>query len=287
VTTRKLKRWSRLGLGTALATGTLAACGGEPADPVTEPEIVAEAPVTPPDDAAQIGEGEAGGEGEGEGGEGEGGVSISAAATDPVVFNSALAIAEAHVIAARDAFAEGETTAASEMFGHPVSEVLFNLQPVFEQRGVEDFSDLFTGAAVAIFDGEDAAQINARAEEIFAALDAAAEKAPDDGSSAGAIAAGVAADQIERATDMYRAAAESDRYEPYLDGYGFYKAGEAAFLGSKAEIEAEDAEAADAIRASLALLNEAYPTALRPDALDADQSALTVAASQVVLAVGN
>jgi len=281
----KIKRWSQLGLGAALAGGTLAACGGEPAEaPAPEPETVAEAPIAP---VSNVGEGEAGGEGEGEGGEGEGGVSISAAATDPVVFNSALAIAEAHVIAARDAFAMGETDAAAEMFGHPVGEVLFDLQPVLEARGVEDFSQLFIDASAAIFDGEDEDQINAHADEIIAALRASAGKAPDNGSSEAAIASGVAADQIERAADMYRAAAESDRYEPYLDGYGFYKAAAAAFSAAETDIEAEDAAAAARIQEALDLLADAYPTAVRPEALDADQSALTVAASRVILAVRN
>jgi len=264
----RIKRWSRLGLGAALAGGTLAACGGDPGDaPAPEAETVAEAPVAP---AATLGEGEAGGEGEGEGGEGEGGVAISAAFTDPVVFNAALAITEAHIIAARDAFAAGETGAAAEMFAHPVSEVLANMAPVFEARGVNDFNQLLVDASAAVFEGETEAQIN-----------------PEDGSSEAAIAAGVAADQIERATDMYRAAAESGRYEPYLDGYGFYKAGEAAFAAAESKIEGEDSEAAARIREALALLADAYPTAQRPDALDADQSALTVAASQVTLAVGN
>jgi len=281
----RIKRWSRLGLGAALAGGTLAACGGDPGDaPAPEAETVAEAPVAP---AATLGEGEAGGEGEGEGGEGEGGVAISAAFTDPVVFNAALAITEAHIIAARDAFAAGETGAAAEMFAHPVSEVLANMAPVFEARGVNDFNQLLVDASAAVFEGETEAQINARADEIIAALRAASRKAPEDGSSEAAIAAGVAADQIERATDMYRAAAESGRYEPYLDGYGFYKAGEAAFAAAESKIEGEDSEAAARIREALALLADAYPTAQRPDALDADQSALTVAASQVTLAVGN
>jgi hypothetical protein len=281
----KIKRWSQLGLGAVLASGTLAACGSEPANaPAPEPEIVAEVPIVP---ASTAGEGEAGSGGEGEGGEGEGGVSISAAAADPVVFNSALAIAEAHVVAARDAFAAGETSAAAEMFGHPVGEVLADMQPVFEARGVEDFSPLFISASAAVFDGETGDQINARADDIISALRAASRKAPDDGSSQAAIAAGVAADQIERATDMYRAAAESDRYEPYLDGYGFYKAGQAAFLAAEADIAAEDAEAAARIQDALARLAEAYPTATRPGMLDADQSALTVAASRVILAVGN
>jgi hypothetical protein len=281
----RIKRWGQLGLRAALMGGTLAACDGKPAEaPAQQPETVAEAPIAP---VSTAGEGEAGSQGEGEGGEGEGGVAISAAATDPVVFRSALAIAEAHVIAARDAFALGETQAAGEMFGHPVGEVLFDMQPVFEARGVEDFSQLFIDGAGAIFDGESKDQISARTDEIIAALRAAAAKAPDDGSSEAAISAGVAADQIERATDMYRAAAESDRYEPYLDGYGFYKAGEAAFRAAEGGIETEDAEAAARIREALVLLANAYPTALRPKTLDADRSALAVAASQVILAVEN
>ena len=283
----KLKRWSQLGLGAALATGTLAACGGDATDPAADAEIVAEAPTLTTDLDTHVGEGESGLGGEGEGGEGEGGVSISAAATDPVVFNAVLAITEAHMIAARDAFSAGEPNAAAEMFAHPVSEVLADMAPVLEARGVEDFNQQLIDASAAVIDGEREDQINARVDAIIVALRTAAEKAPDDGSSAATIAAGVAADQIERATDMYRAAAESEHYEPYLDGYGFYKAGEAAFLASEANIEAENAEAASTIRAALALLSEAYPTALRPDTLDADQSALTVAASQVVLAVGN
>ncbi|MEO1785511.1 MAG: hypothetical protein AAFR41_00675 [Pseudomonadota bacterium] len=282
----RIKRWQQLGLGAALASGTLAACSGQPAEdtPAAGPEAVAETPIAP---ATALGEGEGGGVGEGEGGEGEGGVSIAAAATDPVVFNAALAIVEAHIIAARDAFAGAETDAAAEMFAHPVSEVLANMAPVFEARGVESFDQLLVDASAAVFDGETETQINARAEGILAALASAAEKAPDDGSSAAAIAAGVASDQIERATDMYRAAAESNRYEPYLDGYGFYKAGEGAFLAAEGEIEADDPETAARLREALAALAEAYPGALRPDTLDADQSTLTVAASRVVLAVGH
>ncbi|MEO0466547.1 MAG: hypothetical protein AAF216_08370 [Pseudomonadota bacterium] len=86
---------------------------------------------------------------------------------------------------------------------------------------------------------------------------------------------------------MYRAGAESDRYVTHLYGYVFYKAGEVAFLASEAEIDAEDIDAASAIREALTLLSKACPTALRPDVLDADQFALTVAASQVIMAVEN
>lgn len=284
-----LKTWTKLGLGSALASATLAACS--PAEQAEKPsaeaevsEVAPETEVAETEIAAPAGEGE--GEG-GEGGEGEGGVSISQAATDPIVYNAALAITEAHIIAARDAHALGETDAAAEMFAHPVSEVLFEMEEVFAARGVEDFSNLLTDASVAVINGADADEVAAKSDAIIATLRAAAEKAPDNGLSKTQIEAGVAADQIERAADMYRVAASDEAYEPYLDGYGFFKAGEAAFNQVSGDLATIDPEASAAITAALILLGDAYPSAVRPDTLDADISALTVAASTVVLAVDN
>ena len=275
--TTTLKRWSQLGLGVALAGGTLAACGNpEPATEAPETEVAVS---TPPIEAEEPAATEAG--------EGEGGVIITEALTDPVVFLSILAITEAHIIAARDAHALGENDAAAEMFAHPVSEVLFESADVFEQLGVEDFSDLLTQTSAAIFAGETPEQINTRADEIIVALRAAAEKAPATDASDASVAAGVAVDQIERAADMYRIALESDAYEPYLDGYGFFKAGEAVFLESADAIAAEAGGTATAITDAISKLEEAYPSAVRPETLDADLAAVTVAASNAVIAVQN
>ena len=47
--------------------------------------------------------------------------------------------------------------------------------------------------------------INQRADTALTAIRAAAKKAPANGTSSAQIATGVAADQIERATDMYKA----------------------------------------------------------------------------------
>ena len=286
----KFKRLSHLGLGAALATGALAACGAPAtSDNAEQPEatVVDDARTSAPVETyAGEGEGEGGTSGEGEGGEGEGGVAIEQALTDPVVYNAALAITEAHIIAARDAFAMGEADAAGEMFAHPVSEVVFDMQPIFEARGVADFSNMLTDASRAVFAGEGETEINAHAANIIATLRAAEAKAPDDGSSAAQIAAGVVADQVERASDMYRAAAESGAYEPYLDGYGFYKAGEGVFLRAEDQIEAENPDAAAAIRIALQLLDVAYPNAGAQETLGADQALLAASASNVILAVG-
>ena len=275
--TTRLKRWTQLGLGAALASGTLAACGN-PETTVDQPEAEIAAP-TPPIETAEPAATEAG--------EGEGGVVFASATSDPVVFLSILAITEAHIIAARDAHALGENGAAAEMFAHPVSEVLFESQSVFEQLGVADFSDLLTETSAAIFAGETPEQINTRADEIIAALRTAATKAPATDASAASVVAGVAVDQIERAADMYRIALESDEYEPYLDGYGFFKAGEAVFMESAEAISTEDQAAASAIKDAIAKLEEAYPSAVRPDSLDTDLGVVTVAASNAVIAVQN
>lgn len=281
-----LKTWTKLGLGSALAGATLVACS--PAEQAGESAAEAEvSEVAPETEVAETEVASPAGEGEGEGGEGEGGVSISQAGTDPIVYNAALAITEAHIIAARDAHALGETDAAAEMFAHPVSEVLFDMEEVFAARGVEDFSDMLTDASIAVINGADADEVAAKSEAIIATLRAAAEKAPDNGLTKTQIEAGVAADQIERAADMYRVAAGDEAYEPYLDGYGFFKAGEAAFDQVSGDLATSDPEAAAAITSALALLGDAYPSAVRPDTLDADISALTVAASTVVLAVDN
>jgi hypothetical protein len=286
-----LKLWTQLGLGTALAGGLLAACGGEAGGEGATGGAGGES-------AAVAGEGE-GGAGEGEsgggeaagapaaGGEGEGGVAVADAATDPVAYGIALAVAEAHVIAARDAFTAGKKDAAAEMFAHPASEVLVEMDPVFAKLGVKDFKPLLTDASVAVSDGKSAAEVGKQYDAIIAALRGAAAKAPKSEAPEGAIATGVIADQIERASAMYRVAAKDDRYEPYLDGYGFYKVAQTGFARSGAAIKAANPAAHARITEALALLGKAYPAATRPAKLPVEQGALSAASSKVMLAAGS
>ncbi|MEL6324901.1 MAG: hypothetical protein AAFQ84_11805 [Pseudomonadota bacterium] len=295
-----LKIWTRLGLGAAFAGVALAGCGdggeaGEAAQSDSDITVSSVAGDTGEGELGALGEGEGGeGEGEagegaggeGEGGEGEGGVSIAAAASDPVVYSTAIAIAEAHVLAARDAYALGETAAAAELFAHPVSEVLADMAPIFDAQGVASFTGLFADASLAALEGATPEDISARVDEITATLRDAETKRPlaEDVSDID-IYAGVAADLFERASDMYRAAAEVDRYEPYLDGYGFYKAGEAAFERAESASGPAEARVILALSATRDALSAAYPTAEKPDALDANTGAIAaaVAAAQLEL----
>ena len=230
------KRWTHLGLGAALAGSTLLAACGQGSTPAPSetatpaPELETEAPEAAETSTPDMDDSAAMDVAPQESGEGEGGVAIEQAGTDPIVFTSALAITEAHIVAARDAFLAGETQAAAEMFAHPVSEVLFDVGPYLQERGVENFDDLLTNASIAVFDGADGDEITERTAEIIETLRAAEEKAPDNGMSDARVAAGVVADQIDRAAYMYTLIAETDEYEPYLDGYGFYKAAQAPEL---------------------------------------------------------
>ena len=274
-----LKVWTGLGLATALVGAGLAGCAGE-AGEGAEGEGSTDAAIAGEGGEGEGGEGEGG---EGEGGEGDGGVSISDASSDPVVYGSALAIVEAHAIAARDAYAAGEIEAAAEMFGHPVSEVLADMDPVFEQLGVEDFKSEMNEASAAALESDNAEGVEEAYQAILTALSAAAEKAPTSDLSQGAVAAGVVADQIDRATSMYSQAAGTDIYEPYLDGYGFYKAADSAFKRDGAAIATYNSGLHSDIEAALSLLAAAYPGAERPEALDAEQGKLLGASSKVNL----
>ncbi len=281
-----LKLWTQLGLGTALAGGLLAACGGEAGGEGAAGEAGAA-----PDAAATAGEGEGGaGEGEGgaaAGGEGEGGVAVADAGSDPVAYGIALAVTEAHVVAARDAYAAGKKDAAAEMFAHPVSEVLVDMDPVFAKLGVKDFKPLLTEASLAAIEGKSAAEVNKAYDKIIAALRGAASKAPASDASAAKVATGVIADQIERASAMYRSLAKNDGYEPYLDGYGFAAVAASSFAASGAAIKAENPAAHARIAEALAVLKQAYPTAARPAKLPVEAGAVSGASAKVMLAAAN
>lgn len=282
-----LKLWTTLGLGTALAGGMLAACAGESGGEGGEGAATEAAAG---ENGAAGGEGEGGaGPGEGggapAGGEGEGGVAVADAATDPVAYGIALAVAEAHVVAARDAYTAGKKDAAAEMFAHPVSEVLVEMDPVFAKLGVKDFKELFTTASVAASEGKSTAEVGKAYDAIIAALRGAAGKSPKTDASQAKVSALVIADMIERASAMYRQLPKNDSYETYLDGYGFSRVAASSFSGSAGATKAENPVLHDRIREALVVLSKAYPGAARPAKLPVEPGALSGASSKVMLAV--
>ena len=272
---QSFKRVTAMGLGLMLTGGLVAACN--PASDAGSTPVAEQAAAAPETEEAAAPLGVTG--------EGEGGIVVEDASEDPVVYGSALAVAEAHVIAARDAHGVGEIDAAGEMFAHPASEVLFEMEDTFRALGVEPFEQLFLDASAAVFSGASHEEIVERTDAIIAQLRQAMTYAPDNGASQAHIAAGIAADQIDRAVDMYRIAQDNPAYGPYLDGYGFYHAGRIAFEEHEALIGAELPEAAARIREALALLAQAYPNAEPQESYPMNRAELNTASTQATLAV--
>ena len=284
--TMTFKRWTGLGLGAAMLGGALAGCGEvtdtRPADTAQGAGVETTREADDADMATPVAV--AGGEA-GEGESGEGGIDVALAATDAVVFRQALAVTQAHIIAARDAYAAGEQAAAAEMFAHPVSEVLFDMEPAFGVLGVEPFDAMLLEASAAASEGAPVPEILDRSTAILARLEAVASQAPASDLPDAVITARVIADQIDRASMQYGYATGSEAYGPYLDGYGFYVTARDIYLANIVELAGADQEAAAAIEAALAALQDAFPSVLRPDAVGADVVAVMVANSSLQLLV--
>lgn len=272
-----LKIWNKLGLGTMLAGGLLASCDGEA---VSKDAAAASAAIASEDGGSGGGESAST---EGAGGEGEGGVAVGHAANDPVAYGIALAVTEAHVAAAFDAYAAGKKEASAEMFAHPVSEVLVDMEPVFTKLGVKDFTPLLVAASDAALADKSTAEVGDAYNAIIAALRGAAAKAPHSASSAATVTLRVIADQIERASTVYRSLHKNDSYEPYLDGYGFARVAASSFARNGADIKAANPAAHARIAEAVALLEQAYPGPVRPAKLPIVPGALSGASAKVML----
>jgi hypothetical protein len=226
----------------------------------------------------------------GEGGEGgEGGIDAGRAATDPVAYLAALDVLAAHVIAGRDAYAAGEPQAAAEMFAHGVAEVYVEMAPLFEARRVAPFRETLERATTLALDRAPAAEVSGTAAAVLAALREAEAKAPGGLPPVAAQAAAIV-EMLGRAALQHAIAARDPQaLEPYLDGYGLLLAARTRAGAALPAIEARSRPAAEAIRASMASLARAYPTATRPPATApaVDAGALLAEASRAKLAAGD
>lgn len=231
------------------------------------------APAIPAAPAAQGGEG-------GEAG-GEGGIDPALAATDPVEFLIAMDVIAAHYAAGQDIYRLGEAQAAGEMFAHPIAEVYADLEDVLLRLGAADFREAMERASTLALDRAPTAEIEQAVAAVRAALRAAESHAPGIGATP-KVQAVVVADMADRAALQYAVALrEPDQLEPYLDGYGLYRAAadRAARVGP--ELRAANLGAVlEAIQATLAALAVAYPTATRP-AAPADSGPVLAAAARL------
>jgi len=136
--TRRMKTWAKLGLGTALASGAVAACGPSPVDDTSSVDA---APVTIAD---------AGEAGEGEGG--EAGHSMETLAVEKRV-----AFMSGHVEAGLALFRAGAPDQAAKHLLHPVSETHEAERAGIDALGFEQ--DIFIQVSEALDQGRPADEI--------------------------------------------------------------------------------------------------------------------------------
>lgn len=233
---------------------------------------------------AAAGEGE--GEGEGEGGEGgEGGVDPAAAAKDPAVYLSALDVIRAHYLAGEAMLdMEDGRKAGGEMFAHPISEVYIDLEPVFEAQGASPFLDEMTEAVDLALGDAPVDEVKAAVAKVYAALDAAAEKAPASDKSEAAIEAALMADMFDRAARQYDAAlATGGTDEAWIDGYGFWKTAEMRADALGPMLGDEHASLAEEIAAAKELFANAYQSPVKPETAAVEPGTLFAASSRISL----
>lgn len=223
----------------------------------------------------------------GEGGEGgEGGVTAERAASDPVAYILALDVVAAHYLAGRRAYEAGETTAAAELFAHPISEIYVELEPVFQGLGVSPFREAMEEASTLALDKAPEARIATAVDRVLAALAAAETRAPGAGPALG-IRARVVGEMVDRAALQHAAALASPELEPYLDGLGLYLAARARAERVAPELaQAGHGAQAEALRATLGALAPAYPGVTRPTTRT-DPGALSAQAARLKFALAD
>ncbi len=138
----RMKTWAKLGLGTALASGVVAACGQTPSEEVT---VEAEAPII----AAPAGEAGESGEGEGES---AGGHSMTSLPVEKRV-----AFMSGHVKAGLSLFRAGAPDQAAKHLLHPVSETHEAERAGIDALGFDQ--EIFLQVSQALEDGRPAAEI--------------------------------------------------------------------------------------------------------------------------------
>jgi hypothetical protein len=228
--------------------------------------------------------GEAGEGGEGEGGEGGAGASL------PPELGFAFGIAQmrGHLSIAEELLKAGNRGAALTHFQHPQQEVYGRLRGQLKQFGVAPFEASLKLLVATVRERKDAeSYANARKalDDALAAAEAAVT--PKQGSAVFALE--TALELIKLSAHEYQEAVKKGRIVnpvEYQDGRGFASAAERMIEGAAAELDKKDAAALAKLRAALAELKKAWPSATPPKTPVKDYSAVLSDVARIELASG-
>ena len=174
------------------------------------------------------------------------------------------------------------------MFAHPISEVYIDLEPVFEAQGAALFMDEMTEAVDLALGDAPEDEVKAAAGKVYAALDAAAEKAPASEKSAAAIEAALMAQMLDRAAKQYdTAVGPNGSDEAWIDGYGFWKVAEKRAEALKPSLGEEHESLAEEVARAEELFGEAYASVEKPREAPVEPGPLLAASSRISLKTGS
>ena len=132
------------------------------------------------------------------------------------------------------------------------------------------------------------AEVKAAAGKVYAALDAAAEKAPASEKSAAAIEAALMAQMLDRAAKQYdTAVGPNGSDEAWIDGYGFWKVAEKRAEALKPSLGEEHESLAEEIARAGELFAKAYASVDKPEAAPVEPGTLLAASSRISLKTGS
>jgi hypothetical protein len=259
----KLKLWTGLGLGaTLVASAAIAAPHGS--------HKMLNAPHAKHFLLADSGEG---------GGEGEGGE--SSAGNDDVTFSTLLGLVEGHIRVGTALYRTGEADMAKTHMKHPSDEIYGDLKPLLDARGSKGFAPELEAVAVAVEAGKPAAEVDALAEALFAAIAATRpvkEAAP---------AAEVIKNLIRTAGEEYALGVKDgklDNVHEYQDAWGFTQTAKAVLANLSTEEKAEHAGNIAKIEAELASLDALWPDLAGKTPVSGKAEVLFAAAAKIELA---
>lgn len=170
------------------------------------------------------------------------------------------------------------------MFAHPISEVYIDLESVFEAQGAAPFMDEMTQAVDLALGDATVAEVKASVQKVYAALDAAAEKAPESGKNEAAIEAALAAKMFERAAKQYdTAVGPNGLTEAWIDGYGFWKVAKMRADALKPSLGEEHESLAEELAKAEELFGTAYAGVEKPEEAPVEPGTLLAASSRILL----
>ncbi len=213
---------------------------------------------------------------------GEAGESGAAKGADHVDYLTDLAMVEGYMLVAVELYRLGEAEAAKTHMRHPADELYKEVESHFGELQVAGFAAELEAVGKAVEQGAAAADVEALAAKLQAAIAAARGGEPSSAESAKIVVS-----LLRHAADDYEAGVKDGKVveaHEYQDAWGFVQAAKGLLAAMPQGERAEHAGPVGEIEAELTKLGAAFPDLTGRTAISADPTLLPAAAARIELA---